>query len=584
MTMDRRQHTRNQLEPPYIGILHTEGADYVDGTTLVDHPQSFFVDLLNKSPGGAALKSTIEVEPGTPFRLSLYNPDGKAWDHYEGYAVWIEPENSEGETIFLIGVSLQSCSIEASNWPIESPGDKKLPLEGTYEFFKRTELLRSLPREAVVPLLNCVFHRYVKAGERFITQGEPGDACYLIQSGVCVARVEKEGRFKTVARLREGSILGEMALLTGESRSAHVFAETDMDLWGLTRTQYDHLYMRYPELRAFLTNILTRWYDSRKVIADRHVGKYIISDVIGQGAYAIVYKGRHQDLNMPVAIKMLRHDMAMEPDFINGFRDEAKTIAKFGHENIVKIYDIEERYRTVFIVMEYLEGRTLRQVLDVMLRLSPVKVLQYVLQICKGLQYAHRQDIVHQDIKPANIFILPNDTVKIVDFGLSCTCGTETMMTGTPFYMSPEQVECLPLDIRADIYALGIMTYEMVTGQRPFPEKDAWTVMHMHVTDDIPDPADVVTDTTEPLRKMILKACARDPQKRYQSVEEIMEDLYPLAETFDLNLPSIAPQRNSMTTVHILHKDEHQKRLDLLIRKFSKELEEEGMKLKFSDF
>ena len=582
MTIDRRQQTRNQLDPPDIGLLRTDGADYVDGTALVDQPQTFFVDLLNTGPGGAALKSTVELEPQTPFKLAVYNPGNKAWDHFEGSTVWITPESDDASE-FLIGTTLQARRCETSLQQSDLFDEKKMPLAGAYEFFRRTELLRSLPREAVVPMLNCVSHRHVRAGERFITQGEPGDACYLIQSGVCVARVEKDGHSKTVARLREGSVLGEMALLTGESRSAHVFAETDMELWGLTRAQYDRLYLQYPELRTFLTAVLTRWYDSRKVIADRHVGKYIISDIIGQGAYAIVYKGRHQDLNMPVAIKMLRHDMAMEQDFIAGFHDEAKTIAKFSHENIVKIYDIEERYRTVFIVMEYLEGKPLRQVLDIMLRLSPVKVLQYVLQICKGLHYAHMQGIVHQDIKPGNIFVLPNDTLRIVDFGLSCTSGSETMMSGTPFYMSPEQVECLPIDTRADIYALGIMTYEMITGQRPFPEEDAWAVMDMHVTQDIPDPADIVADIAEPLQQMILKACARDPQKRYQSVEHIISDLYPLAEIYDLNAPSISPPKKSMTTVHILHKEENQEGLSQLLRKFREDLEEAGMEMKFSD-
>ena len=582
--MDSRQQTRTQLEFPDIGILFTEGADYVHGTTLVDHPQAFFVDLLNRSSSGAALKSTIEIEAGTPFRLTVYNPSHKVWDHFDGSVIWVTPASGGKATEFIIGASLQPIDHEGPYRKIDFFGKTKMPLAEDYEFFRRTELMHSLPRKAVVPLLNCVIHRYVKAGERFITQGEPGDTCYLIQSGICVAKVEKGKRMKTVARLREGNVVGEMALLTGEPRSAHVYAETEMELWGLTRAQYDRLYPQYPELRTFLTTVLTRWYDSRKIIAERHIGKYTITDIIGQGAYAIVYKGRHRDLNMPVAIKMLRHDMAMEPEFIDTFHGEAKTIASFNHKNIVKIYDIEERYRTVFIIMEYLEGRPLRQILDTVLRLPRIKVIRYVMQICEGLQYAHRQNIVHQDIKPANIFILPNDTVKIVDFGLSCPCGTESMMTGTPFYMSPEQVECLPIDTRTDVFALGVMTYEMITGQRPFPETDPLAVMDAYVDQDIPDPADIIADIAEPLRKIILKSCARDPHDRYQDVAQILADLYPLAETFDLDVPPASPQRNRTTTVHILHKNQHQERLQRIIRKFKKKLEEEGMELKISDF
>jgi eukaryotic-like serine/threonine-protein kinase len=582
--MDRRRHARTPLDSPAIGLLRSEGAGYVAGTTLVDHPQTFFVDLLDRSSGGARLKSTIEIELGTSFQLTVFNSDSKAWDRFDGSAVWMMQAIFGKASYFLIGASLLPYKSQASQGRTDISAEKKIPFEGDYEFFRETELLRFLPRDAVVTLINNVFHRKVKAGDRFITQGEPGDACYLIQHGTCVARVEGAGRLKTVARLREGSIVGEMALLTGEPRSAHVFAETDMALWGLTRAQYDSLVPQFPELRTFLTTVLTRWFDTRKVIAERQIGKYSLTDVLGQGAFALVYKGRHRDLNMPVAIKMMRHDMAMEPDFVDGFRKEAQTIAGFSHENIVKIHDIEEKYRTVFIIMEYLEGRTLRQVLDIMLRLPPKKVVKYVRQICNGLDYAHRRGIVHMDIKPGNIFVLPDDNVKIVDFGLACTCGTETLMAGTPFYMAPEQIECLPVDIRADIFALGIMTYEMVAGERPFSEKDAWKVMDLHVTQDIPDPAETAADVPEPLRNMIIKACAREPARRYQNVAQILEDLSPLAEVFDLAGPSESLEGNKTTTMCILHKDEHQTALNQLIQKFKRQLEEKGMALKITDF
>lgn len=580
---ERRQEARIQLDSPDICILRVEGSGYVNGTALVHPSQRFFVDLLDRSSAGALLKSTIEIDPGIAFGLSVYNPARKGWDQFEGTAVWKLPVSSGRVTYHLVGIQWQPCASRELPPESDLPGEKRVPGEADFEFFRRSELMRSLPRDAVVPLINSVFYRFVNAGDRFIVQGEPGDACYLIQRGTCVAEVEKEGRLKTVARLRKGSIVGEMALLTGEPRSAHVVAETDVHLWGLTRIQYDQLYQHYPELRAFLTAVLTRWFDTRKVIAERHIAKYTITDVLGQGAFAIVYKGRHRDLNMPVAVKMMRHDMAMEPDFIDSFHKEAKTIARFNHANIVKIYDIEERYRTVFIIMEYLEGKTLQQVLDTMQRLPPKSVVKYIGQICQGLRYAHQQDIVHQDIKPANIFVLPNDDVKIVDFGLSCTCGSEMMMTGTPFYMSPEQVECLPIDTRTDIYALGILAYEMITGTRPFPEKDAWTVMDLHVTQDIPDPADIVADVPEHLRTMILKSCAREPSQRYQSVEEILEVLYPLAEAFDLSGQPIFSPTNNMTTIHILHEEAHRDALHQLLEKFEKQVEAQGMILKRSE-
>ena len=216
-------------------------------------------------------------------------------------------------------------------------------------------------------------------------------------------------------------------------------------------------------------------------------------------------------------------------------------------------------------------------------KLPPQTVVNYVQQICSGLMYSHQQQILHQDITPGNIFVMPDDQVKIVDFGLSVPCGTEAMMTGTPYYMSPEQIECLPVDIRADIFALGIMTYEMVTGGRPFPEKDAWKVMDLHVSEDIPDPADIAVDIPEPLRDMICKACARDPEKRYQNIDEIIDELSPLLELFDLPTESIPSDDNLRINLSILHQGEHQKKLDSLIKEFKKQVEKAGMKLKTSN-
>jgi serine/threonine protein kinase len=580
--MDRRRDARIQPDSPDIGILRTEGSGYIDGTALVHPSQRFFVDIINRSATGALLKSMAAIDSGTELHVSVYDPAAKTWYPYEGSAVWALKTTAGKAHHHLIGVAWRPCSDRGIQPDTYFNAEDRIPAEGDYEFFRRTELMRSLPRDAVVPLVNSIFYRFVKAGDRFIVQGAPGETCYLVQHGTCVALLEKGNQSKIVARLRAGSIVGEMALLTGEPRSAHVLAETDVELWGLTREQYDRLSLEYPELRAFLTTVLTRWFDTRTVIAERHIGKYTITDILGQGAYAIVYKGRHRDLNMPVAVKMMRHDMAMEPEFIDSFHTEAKTIARFNHPNIVKIYDIEERYRTVFIVMEYLEGTTLEQVLDTLVRLPAKTVVKYLRQICQGLGYAHRQNIVHQDIKPGNIFILPNDDVKIVDFGLSCTCGSEMMMAGTPFYMSPEQIECIPVDTRTDIYALGIMAFEMMTGSRPYPEKDAWKVMDLHVTKDIPDPAESVAEIPEHLRTMILKSCARDPSQRYQSVDEILVDLYPLIEAFDLNVQSRLPQKNQMTRVSILHEEAQREALDRMLMKFKKQIEEKGMQMKIS--
>jgi serine/threonine protein kinase len=281
-----------------------------------------------------------------------------------------------------------------------------------------------------------------------------------------------------------------MAIFTGEPRRAHVDAETDMKLWSINRDQFDTMCETYPDLRGFLTDLITRRFSSERMTADRTIGKYVITEILGRGGYSNVYRGIHASLNMPVAIKMLNHDMAMDPDFSEKFRNEAKTIARLNHENIIKVYDIEELYRTIFIIMEYLEGVPLDYVLEKMERLPLRRAL----------------DIL--DIKPGNIFIQPDNTTKIVDFGLAVRPGTvdDLCWPGSILYAPPEKIQGEPVDERSDIYSLGITTYEMVTGQRPFAENDPAKVMSLHVNKNVPDPRRLVPDLPEEMSDFILRA------------------------------------------------------------------------------
>lgn len=466
----------------------------------------------------------------------------------------------------------------------EDNRNKKKPLTADYQFFRNTNLLKAISRNAVCPLLNTINFKHVKAGQRFITQGDPGDTFYVIQKGICVVNVEKDGKLIPVARLQSGDVVGEMALITGEPRSAHVDAETDMHLWCLEKSQFDKISQTYPELRSFLTDLVANWFETRRVTAKRRIGKYVITDIIGKGGYGIVYRGIHETLGKTVAIKMLKHDMATNSDFIKNFRGEARTIAKFNHENILKVYDIEERFQTLFIMMEYLEGMSLRALLKRMLKLPPMRVVDYLLQICDGLQYAHAKNIVHQDIKPGNIFILPNEKIKILDFGLACPCGSENFLAGTPFYMSPEQIECMPVDARTDIFALGLTAYELLTGQRPLKEENGWKVMDLRLKQDIPDPAEIVQNLPNALRKFVIKACARNLKQRYQNVAEVVRDLQPLTEKNGRVQRGIYSENRKVATLFLRYGDEHQPALNRMMEDFCDSVNMLGVECKASEF
>ncbi|MBT8363703.1 MAG: serine/threonine protein kinase, partial [Deltaproteobacteria bacterium] len=339
-----------------------------------------------------------------------------------------------------------------------------------------------------------------------------------------------------------------------------------------------------PELLEFLTELVASRFDSRRPTADRVIGKYMATDIIGRGGYSIVYRGLNTDLSMPVAIKMLRHNLAMDPDFIGGFRNEAKTIASLKHRNILRVYDIEERFNTVFIIEELVEGESLENMLRRLKCIPPKLAISFLIQICSGLQYAHKKGIIHRDINTSNIFVQQNDRLKLLDFGLSCPIGTEDFASfGTMAYMAPEQIESEPMDQRTDIYALGITAFEMLAGERPFPETDPQKLIDLHLNSGIPDPADVVPNISEPLRQFILKACRQNPNQRYQTASQALDDLNCLADELGIAGKHSTDDRVNMTSLFMVYKENQQPAVKQLMASLRAQAKELGIDLKAAD-
>jgi tRNA A-37 threonylcarbamoyl transferase component Bud32 len=435
----------------------------------------------------------------------------------------------------------------------------------------RRKFLHFIDQEDRSPFFDKMIYRRVRAGERFVVQGAVEDKAYIIESGSCLVIVEKDGALHPVDHYGEGDIVGGLGILTGEPRRAHVEAETDMDLWVLTRAQFDEITEKDPSLLDFITELVADRLDSRRPTAYRTIGKYVIGDIIGRGAFSIVYKGFHPSLSMPVVIKMMRHDMALHSEFLQSFRNEAKTIAGLSHEHIVKIYDLEERYRTLFIIMEYLKGDTLKEMIE-RLRVLPHRLTAvFLTQICSALAYAHQHGIVHRDINPANIIVQPDDHVKVLDFGLACPTGTEDFSSlGTACYMAPEQIDGGPVDGRTDVYALGITAFEMVTGRMPFSEGKAKSPLDMHFTRDVTDPKRIVPDIPEELRTFIVTAARCDPNRRYQNMDQAMETLRPLMQE---STPFARPRtiKRNRAAFIVSYTDDHRRALDRLVETFKTE-------------
>ncbi len=262
-------------------------------------------------------------------------------------------------------------------------------------------------------------------------------------------------------------------------------------------------------------------------------GRYELGEEIGRGGMAEVLRGTDVRLGRDVAVKVLREDLARDPSFQARFRREAQSAASLDAPTIVSVYDTGEDERGVpWIVMEYVDGRTLREVLTTEGRLLPTRALEVVADICSALDTAHAAGMVHRDIKPANVMLTSRGEVKVMDFGIArAAAGSESTMTqtqsviGTAAYLSPEQARGEHVDARSDLYSTGCLLYELVTGAPPFVGDSPVAVAYQHVREDPVPPSDYDPSLPQDIDAVILKAMAKNPANRYQSADEMREDL-----------------------------------------------------------
>ena len=259
-------------------------------------------------------------------------------------------------------------------------------------------------------------------------------------------------------------------------------------------------------------------------------GRYEITELIGVGGMADVYKAVDLMENKIVAVKILKPEFSGNEEFIRRFRNESKAIALLSHPNIVKIYDVGLKDEIQFIVMEYIDGITLKEFIDQQGVLRWQDALHFMTQILRALQHAHDKGIVHRDIKPQNIMLFADGTIKVMDFGIARfsrvdgkTLSDKTI--GSVHYISPEQARGDMTDERSDIYSIGVMLYEMLTGQKPYDGDNPVSVALKHMEEDPKAPREIVPAIPEALEEIVLHAMERDPAKRYQSAAEMIKDI-----------------------------------------------------------
>ncbi|MFF5176992.1 Stk1 family PASTA domain-containing Ser/Thr kinase [Micromonospora sp. NPDC000316] len=266
-------------------------------------------------------------------------------------------------------------------------------------------------------------------------------------------------------------------------------------------------------------------------------GRYQVGELLGYGGMAEVHRGRDLRLGRDVAIKMLRTDLARDATFQMRFRREAQNAASLNHPAIVAVYDTGEETAPTgetlpFIVMEFVNGRTLKEVLGAEGRLQPRRALEICADMCAALEFSHRHGIIHRDIKPGNVMLTQTGQVKVMDFGIAraLASGATTMtqtsaVIGTAQYLSPEQARGEAVDARSDVYAAGCVLFELVCGHPPFVGDSPVSVAYQHVRETPPTPSDINPDVNPAVDAIVLKALSKNPLNRYQSAGEMRADL-----------------------------------------------------------
>ncbi len=279
---------------------------------------------------------------------------------------------------------------------------------------------------------------------------------------------------------------------------------------------------------------------------DQYIGKFLdnryeLLEVIGTGGMAVVYKARCHRLNRLVAVKILKTDLAQDAEFRRRFHDESQAVAMLSHPNIVAVYDVSHSDDLDYIVMELIDGITLKQYLQ---KRGPClnwrEALHFITQIMRALSHAHSRGIIHRDIKPHNIMVLRDGSVKVSDFGIArITSAQQATLTqealGSVHYISPEQARGSHIDARSDIYSAGVVLYEMITGRLPFEGETPVAVAIQHINSIPLSPRELNPEIPEALEEITMKAMAPDPDERYLNAEEMLADLEEFRKNPNIN-------------------------------------------------
>ena len=394
-----------------------------------------------------------------------------------------------------------------------------------------------LPIEVTNAFAACMEPCEFEVGETLLAQGETTRRLIVVMDGVIeVNLLDEKSQQHVIDRSGAGSVLGEMGLLTNQPHSANVVAVTRTRGLVLNAEDFHRIAQQFPPLSvAFAHLIATRVGHSEvDVFYDKTIKGYRIKRRLGVGAMAVVYEAEELSSGRNVALKMMSHQLAYDHESVVRFHNEAEIVQNFFCKNIVQVYNCFSAYNTLFIAMELCDGPTLANVIDRCTPLPENEVRAILGQLANALAHAHSNGVIHRDLKPANIMLLKDGTVKLSDFGLaksylSADLTNIGQILGTPRYMPPEQLVGTEVDYRADIYALGCITYELLMGEPLFSGSDTMDLLRQQLalsvkkSIEISSPQDpgVCRLISPDLKRVLSDSLKKDAQDRVLDLEAL---------------------------------------------------------------
>ncbi len=394
------------------------------------------------------------------------------------------------------------------------------------------KILQDLDADIVADIAQHTQIEHFAEGEMVIERGQMGTRIYFIFQGkVEVQLPDLNGEIKSRIMLKKGEVIGEISLLINSTYSADIVALTETVAFYLDQEHFKLMIERHPDFANVMSNLMTNRMAQNGGI--NKVGKYELRGRLGEGNMATVFNAWDPELEREVAVKMLKYKLAYNEKFLDRFENEAKVIASLNHPNIVNVFEVIDDFSTRFIVMEKLHGRDLSDMLKEKGSFSLDETRDILSQVAGALQYAHNHGdgIVHRDIKPSNIVIDAYGNIKLTDFGIaSPPQDKEVNIEGTPSYLAPEIIRGDLLDGRADIYALGVMAFHMLTNSLPFSASTLSKLLQMQLEQDPPNIRNACPDIDDRFADFIMCALSKNPDDRLSDWEQIRQVLKPAGQ------------------------------------------------------